>query len=97
ASTSTSAGAGSASGAAPTGAPPSLAVPAGQSLSLGVTSTDGVLLLHLSEVLFSGTSVPITFTFANAGSVTLVVPVQLSEPSSPVGISVPPPSGGTGG
>jgi copper(I)-binding protein len=48
-----------------------------------------VLTVQLTKALFPGPSVPITFTFANAGSVTLRVPVQLTEHTGPVGISVP--------
>jgi copper(I)-binding protein len=70
--------------------PPSLAIPAGQVLSLGVTSRDAILDLVVNKVLFPGPSVPITFTFANAGSITLHVPVQLAVHTGDVGISVPP-------
>lgn len=78
--------------------PPSLAIPAGQVLSLGVTGRDAILDLVLTKALFPGPSVPITFTFANAGSITLHVPVQLSVHTGEVGISVPPlPSGSAAG
>lgn len=87
----------SASSAIPPHAPVSLVVPAGQSLSLGVLGTDAVLLVHLTRALFSGMSVPITFTFANAGSVTLVVPIRITDRTSPAGVTVPPPSGSSGG
>ena len=64
-------------------------VPPGQSLPLGVydagTNAPGVptqpiiLLRGLKDgPLFPGESIPVTFQFASAGSVTLQVPVQLS-------------------
>jgi len=53
-----------------------------------------VLVLQLTKTLFTGTSVPITFTFAKAGVVTLTVPVQISDDTSPPGISIPPLSSG---
>ena len=83
------------SSAAPLSAP-SLAIAGGQALSLGVTGTDAVLLLlALTKTLFTGTTVPITFTFAKAGPVTLTVPVQISDNASPPGISIPPLSSGS--
>jgi copper(I)-binding protein len=90
---------GSASGSAASSAgrpstPPSLDVAAGQTLSLGITDTDLVLVLRLTKTLFPGTSVPITFTFAKAGSVTLTVPTQISSGASPPGVSITAPESG---
>jgi copper(I)-binding protein len=78
------------SSASPPKAPPSLAVAAGQPLSLSVIATNPVLVLMLTKGLFPGPSVPITFTFANAGSVTLRVPVQITPYTSPLGVTIPP-------
>jgi copper(I)-binding protein len=80
----------STSSAAPPTPAPSLAVPPGQALSLSVLETDPVLLLKLTKALFPGPSVPITFTFANAGSITFRVPVQITPYSSPLGVTIPP-------
>jgi copper(I)-binding protein len=91
ASTSASPSAPASGSTAPPSAPTSLAVPAGQSLSLSVNTVDPVLLIKLTKVLFPGTTVPITFTFANAGTVTLVVPVQITV-NGTVGLTILPPS-----
>ncbi|MDT4961120.1 MAG: Copper chaperone PCu(A)C, partial [Pseudonocardiales bacterium] len=69
----------------------SLQVPAGQALALSVNGADPVLLIRLSKALFPGTTVPVTFTFANAGSVTLDVPVQITV-NGTVGLTIEPPS-----
>lgn len=90
ASDSTSSSAAPSISASPPRARPSLAVPAGQRLSLSVLDTDPVLVLTLTKALFPGPSVPITFTFAGAGSVTLPVPVQITANTAPVGITIPP-------
>jgi copper(I)-binding protein len=88
----------SASGSTSAGATPvSLAIAAGQLLSFGVTGNDAVLVLHLSKKLFPAATVPITFTFANAGAVTLTVPVQISQHASAPGITIPAPSSSTAG
>jgi copper(I)-binding protein len=50
----------------------------------GNHSANKIYLLGLSSRLYPGMSVKVSFTFANAGSTTLTVPVQLSdEPGSP--------------
>jgi copper(I)-binding protein len=78
--------------------PPSLAIAPGEVLSLGIgQSSDAILELVLTKALFPGPSVPVTFTFANAGSITLRVPVQLTPHTGPVGITVPPLSSGANG
>lgn len=74
-------------------------IAAGQSLNIGVrdtgtdTSTEPVLVLRglTKTPLFPGESVPVSFTFADAGTVALTVPVQLSL--TPPNASVPVPSG----
>ena len=49
------------------------------------------MLIELTDKLFPGTAVEITFRFAKAGSTTVRVPVQLTaEPNSAV---LPTPSG----
>jgi hypothetical protein len=53
-------------------------------------SSNAILELVLTKALFPGPSVPVTFTFANAGSITLRVPVQLTTHTAPFGITVPP-------
>lgn len=88
------------SGSPPAGQVPALDVPAGQALSLGVNGTDHVIVLRLTKTLFPGTALPITFTFAKAGAVTLTVPVQISDQisdSGPPGITIPPLSSGAAG
>lgn len=91
ASASTSSSASASSSAATPSAPISLQVPAGQALALSVNGADPVLLIRLSKALFPGTTVPVTFTFANAGSVTLDVPVQITV-NGTVGLTIEPPS-----
>jgi hypothetical protein len=57
----------------------SIPIAAGGRVSWGVPESKGaLLLLHATKSLYPGTAVPITFTFANAGSVTTQVPVALS-------------------
>lgn len=79
-----------------TGATPSTSthviIPAGTRVGFGVPNTTRVLsLTGLTDTLFTAQTVQITFTFANAGSTTVFVPVQLSQrpessylPSGPV-------------
>jgi hypothetical protein len=63
----------------------------GQRVSWGVPEAEGaLLLLGLKRQLYPGTTVSITFTFAEAGSVTVAVPVQLS--SNPTSSVLPVPS-----
>jgi copper(I)-binding protein len=69
----------------------SLQIPAGQALTLSVTDTQPVLLIKLTKALFPGTTVQVTFTFADAGSVTLTVPIQITEGAT-AGLTVSPPS-----
>lgn len=79
-------GTGSASGATLPAATGSLDVKAGWSLPIGLTGTGtdtsgqpALLLQGLQKGdLHPGESIPVTFTFAHAGSITLTVPVQLS-------------------
>ncbi|MGH8962475.1 MAG: hypothetical protein ACRDWT_15030 [Jatrophihabitantaceae bacterium] len=61
-------------------------IPPGQSLQLGLTGTgtdtsaEPVVILRglTGGALYAGESIPVTFTFAGAGELTLTVPVQLS-------------------
>jgi len=58
-------------------------------VSFGVNGTDHVLVLTgLSSTLFPASTIPVTFTFANAGSVTVDVPVQITASASPTGVVV---------
>lgn len=67
-------------------------IPAAGSLSFGVPSSPKVLVLTgLTGELHTAQSVKITFSFANAGSVTIFVPVQLSS-SAPESV-IPSPTG----
>jgi hypothetical protein len=68
----------------------------GQRTSYGTPEATGVLeLKRTTKVIYPGTNVAITFTFATAGSVTVQVPVaQSSDPGSSV---IPSPSGGDEG
>jgi hypothetical protein len=78
-------------------------IAAGESLQLGVTATGAdapsgpvVVLRGLTGgALYAGTTIPVTFSFANAGDVTLTVPVQLSV--APNNSTVPVPSGSAAG
>ena len=89
-SASSSASASASSSAAPS-PPVSLQIPAGQPLALSVTGTQPVLLIKLAKALFPGTTVQVTFTFASAGTVTLTVPVQITEGAT-AGLTVSPAS-----
>ena len=53
-------------------------------------STYILVLTSLTKPLYPAGSVPITFRFAKAGSVTVTVPVQLSTLPSGSGLTVPP-------
>jgi copper(I)-binding protein len=79
----TASGSATASATGSSSAPPSLSslpVGAGQRVPLGISDADKVLvLIGLTKALYPGTSVPITFTFSTAGSVTIDVPVQLTS------------------
>jgi len=92
---SSASGSGSASGSSSAAAPSpptSLQVPPDEALRLSITTDTAVLLVKLTKVLFPGTTVPITFTFAGAGSVTLTVPVQITLSGGSAGLTIPPPS-----
>jgi copper(I)-binding protein len=90
ASASSSASASAISSAA-SSAPTSLQIPPGELLSLSVTGSNPVLLIRLSKAQFPGTTVPITFTFANSGSITLQVPIQITGKGT-AGLTIAPPS-----
>jgi copper(I)-binding protein len=68
----------------------SVTIPAGQSVSFGQHDTDKVIVLSgISKPLFPGTTIAVTFTFQNAGSVTLQVPVQLTNLDTVTPASIP--------
>jgi copper(I)-binding protein len=57
--------------------------------AFGINGTDRALVLTgLTEQLFPATLVPVTFTFAGAGSITVQVPVQLTSSPNPTGVVV---------
>jgi periplasmic copper chaperone A len=69
----------------------SVTIAGGARASFGVPDSKAVLqLTQIKSDLHPGSAVPLTFTFANAGSVTVRVPVQLS--SSPQTAVLPGPS-----
>lgn len=66
-------------------------IPSGARVSWGVPEAKGtLLLLHLKQRVYPGTTIPITFTFADAGTVTVQVPIALS--SQPGSSTVPEPA-----
>ena len=65
----------------------------GARVSYGVPeATNSLLLLNTKTTLYPGTTIPVTFTFAKAGSVSVDVPVHLTEGSQSPSY-VPAPSG----
>jgi copper(I)-binding protein len=51
----------------------------GETTIIGVSPTNAqIMLTGLDTTLYPAMSIPITFTFANAGSVTVIVSVHLS-------------------
>ncbi|HEY7049978.1 MAG TPA: hypothetical protein VH373_22375 [Jatrophihabitantaceae bacterium] len=65
---------------------PYIRLPAGQAVSIGYTPDLPVIQLHgLAKELFPAQTIPITFRFASAGSVTFVIAVHLAPgpPSTP--------------
>ncbi len=68
-----------------TGSVSSIDVPTGQAVAIGYTSTEAAIVLKgLTGQLWPAQAINITFQFANAGSVTVDVPVQLAPlPPSP--------------
>jgi copper(I)-binding protein len=69
----------SASASAPAASGFSIALAAGETTAIGATATQPqITLLGLTAPLYPAMSIPITFTFANAGSVTIPVSVHLS-------------------
>jgi hypothetical protein len=53
-------------------------------------STGALLVLHTTKLIYPGTTISLTFTFAHAGSLTVVVPIALS--SSPHSSVIPEPT-----
>jgi copper(I)-binding protein len=82
--TGTATGTGSASGTAePVPASQQITVPAGGLVSFGRGTGPQAVLMDLTEPLQPGQNVLVTFTFAKAGSVTVVVPVSASDSALP--------------
>jgi periplasmic copper chaperone A len=74
-----------------------VAIAPGSRVSWGVPDATGeLLLMHLKQRLFPGTTVVLTFTFANAGSVDVRVPVGLSSDPNTSVIPAPTSSEGAG-
>jgi copper(I)-binding protein len=68
-----------------------VSIPANGVVASGTPSATGALLLIGSKTaLYPGSSVPLTFTFADAGTITVTVPMGLS--TSPPGSVLPAPS-----
>jgi copper(I)-binding protein len=84
-----------------TGSVTALDIKAGAALSIGQTNDGPAVLLRSltadgagdDKGLFPGESVPVTFSFKNAGSVTVQVPVELSKTANTASIE---PSGSSG-
>jgi copper(I)-binding protein len=58
----------------------SVTIPPQGRVLFGVPAATGALMLmHLKSKVYPGSSLTLTFTFADAGSITIVVPVQLSK------------------
>lgn len=82
-----------------TGSVTSLDIKAGSTLPVGQTNDGAAILLRSltakgagdDKGLYPGESIPMTFTFKNAGSVTLQVPVELGTTANTA--SIPAPSG----
>lgn len=73
--------------------PTSVDIHPGTRTSWGTPEAKGELqLINTTKVLFPGTTIQMTFSFANAGSVTLTVPIALS--SSPNTSPIPSPTAG---
>lgn len=84
----TASNASTSSGSAAGGSLSSITVQAGCSVPFGVNPGDAVLyLVGLTQPLYGGNAVPVTFTFAHGGSVTIQVPVQLTIAPSGVTVS----------
>ncbi|MFN2561002.1 MAG: hypothetical protein ABR571_06885 [Jatrophihabitans sp.] len=74
-----------------------VAIAPGARVSWGVPDAKGeLLLMHLKQRLFPGTTLVLTFTFASAGSVTVRVPVGLSATPGTAVIPAPTSSEGAG-
>lgn len=72
--------------------PTTLNLPGGQARSIGYTAGMPMIELHdLTQQLFPAQSFPITFHFANAGSVTFSIAVHLAPgPSTTPSLSISP-------
>jgi hypothetical protein len=59
----------------------SVRIPPGARVSYSVPETRSILTLRgLKTRVFPGTTIPLTFTFARAGAVTVATPIQLHHP-----------------
>jgi copper(I)-binding protein len=68
----------------------SVKIPAGSRVSWGTPEAKGALVFsQTTQELRPGTTIPVTFTFANAGSVTVAVPIGLSKSAHTSVIPVP--------
>jgi copper(I)-binding protein len=78
----------------PSGAQTKVVIPAQTSVGFSVPTTQQVLLLsNLTSPLYTAQSIKITFTFTDAGSVTIAVPVQLSSTPATSVVPAAPSSG----
>jgi hypothetical protein len=72
-----------------------VAIPAGERVSYGVPDATGELLLTgTTGRLYPGNSVTLDFTFAHAGDIKVIVPIQLSGNPGEASISAPATEGG---
>ena len=87
----------SASGSASAAAFTPVEIPAGERRSFGVGDTVDyhLTLSGLTQQLFGGSSIRVTFTFAKAGSATITVPVQLTVNTSGVVVTAGETAGAT--
>jgi copper(I)-binding protein len=65
-------------------------IPAGGRVSYGTPEATGALVfLHFTKAVFPGTTIPVTLRFAQAGSVTVPVPIGLSNSVNTSPIATP--------
>jgi hypothetical protein len=90
-STSASGSASSSPSSSPNGSSQSVTIPPGTAVAFGVPSTQQVLVLEgikptaPNTALYTASNVSLTFTFADAGTATILVPVQItSSPGTPL-------------
>ncbi len=89
--------AGAAAGTSTSGGTQSVSIPAGGRTSFGVPdATGGLVLLGTKGTLYPGSVVRVNFTFARAGTVTVPVPVRLTDATAPPTLSAQPSLSGSG-